>query len=283
MKRAATCALLAMALAVSNTAAAATNYSFDYTLTGASALGIDRAFDDGKNTVLRFINTISDHDRPTVTGADGTVLQTRVIGPYLVLPGVQRHVLVYSKGIVAQVQQGTPPPRYPSPYDFAAQAAPAPIAPVPVAPAPAPAPAAQVGPHRMAPIVVTSSVGGIPTGSSVAIGTAEVSGVTATGAASAAGGFAIVTDEPPPQPVWEAKAGSTLRTTTEAWAKQAGWSVRWLLANGDDYEIEGSTHVGEFTDSIAKLYAPYFAPSFNDSKPLHVKAYAKQKIIVVSE
>lgn len=274
MKRAASCALLAMALAVSNTAAAATNYSFDYTLTGASALGIDRAFDDGKNTVLRFINTISDHDRPTVTGADGTVLQTRVIGPYLVLPGVQHHVLVYSKGIVAQVQQGTPPPRYPSPHDFAAQAAPA-----PVAPAPAPAPSVQSGPHRIAPIIVTSSVGGIPTGSSVAIGTAEVSGATAT----AAGGFAIVTDEPPPQPVWEAKTGSTLRTTTEAWAKKAGWSVRWLLANGDDYEIEGSTHVGEFTDAIAKLYAPYFAPSFNDSKPLHVKAYAKQKILVVSE
>lgn len=270
MKCAVQSALLAFALAVSNPAAAAPTYSFDYSITGASALGIDRAFDDGKNTVLRFVNTIPDHDRPTVTGVDGTVLPTRVLGQYLVLPGIHRHVLVYSHGVVAQVQQGSAPPRYPSPRDFTQVAQSAPASQVQAQPATTPGGRA----------IVTSSVAGIQTAPAVVIGGPASA---ASAPAQKAGGFSVVADAPAPDPIWEAKAGSTLRNTTETWAKRAGWSVRWLLANGDDYEVDASSYQGEFTGAIARLYAPYFAPSFNDSKPLHVKAYAKQKILVVSE
>jgi hypothetical protein len=267
MKRVALSVLLLVAMTANTTAATA--YSFDYTVSGAAAFGIDRAFDDGKNTVLRFTSPIPLSDVPTVTSADGTPLSTRVIGPYLVMPGLQRHILMYRRGIVAQVQQGripAPPPapasRWAAPSSTPASFAEASVAPTAVVP-------------RTQPVVFTSSVAGIQT--------ATTAPAPLPSPAPASGGIAIISDELPPLPVWEAKAGSTLRTTTEAWAKQSGWTVRWLLSNGDDYEVAPVKYTGEFTDSLAKLYAPYFVPSFNGNKPLHVKAYAKPKILVISE
>ncbi|MCD0253111.1 TcpQ domain-containing protein [Xanthomonas campestris pv. campestris] len=282
MKRVALSALLLLSIAAADSAAA-TPYSFDYTVTGANAFGIERVFDDGKNTVLRFINNLPPGDAPTVTTADGTPLPTRVVGPYLVLQGLQRHVLLYRKGIVAQVRQGRAEVPYPTPALAFSQ----PVAPMPAAPVAAvPQPAQAAG----APVVVSSSVAGIQTAKPVVVaGATPATTLTpATAAAVAApqassGGLAVITDELPPAPVWEAKPGSTLRTTTEAWAKQAGWTVRWLLADGDDYEVVAGRYVGDFAESLAKLYAPYFTPSFNGDKPLHVKAYAKPKVIVVSE
>lgn len=296
MKCVAKCAALRTLLAIAITTAIATgnparaaNYSFDYTTAGTAALGIDRVFDDGKDTVLRFVNPISAADRPTVTTADGTVLQTRVVANYLVLPGVQRHVLIYSKGYAAQIQHGRAPDVYLPP---AQQSWPsAPVAPPtaasfePVAMVPSTAERASEA-HRTAPVIVTSSVAGIQTAQPVAVGTPATAALPAKpdpDAARPGGGLSLVSDELPPLPTWEAKAGSTLRTTTEAWAKQAGWTVRWLLNDGDDYEVDAVKYSGDFAESLAKLYAPYFAPSFNNDKPLHVKAYAKPKVIVVSE
>lgn len=287
MKRVALlCALLLTAVA--HPVIAASQYTFDYTVTGADALGITRAFDDGKNTVLAFVNAIPHDDRPTVTAADGSPLQTRVIGNYLVLPGLQRHVLIYSKGVVAQVQYGSAPPPYrPAPPPYAPQYAQAPATPVPYVPAP---PAVAPAPKRT--VIFTSSVAGVQTAPPVvwrgtaapgALAAAAPSSAPTIAAESPRGGLAVIADETPPLPVWTVKAGSTLRTTTDAWAKRAGWTVRWNLKNGDDYEVSPATYTAEFTDALADLYAPYFAPSFNDNKPLRVRAYAKPKIIVVSE
>lgn len=288
MKRASLCGLLL--LAMNN--ASATAYNFDYTVNGAEAVGITRAFDNGQNTVLAFLNPIT-VDRPTVTTDDGSVLNATVVGGnYLVLPGLQRHVLIYTKGVVAQVQYGRaplPPVAAQIQPPAAAVAAPQVTAPsaAPAAPASAPA-AAAATPGQASRVIVTSSVGGVQTAPAVATSAgggsaAPASAASPAASSPAAGGLAVVTDELPPEQAWFAKASSTLRVTTEAWARQAGWSVRWMLADGDDYEVEGRKYSGDFTDALAQLYAPYFAPSFNDSKPLKVRAYAKQKIIVVTE
>ncbi|MEI2263604.1 TcpQ domain-containing protein [Stenotrophomonas indicatrix] len=283
MKRVALRTLLSVALTCALCAHAhAANYSFDYAVSGAPAFGIDRVFDDGKDTVLRFYAPLREADKPTVTAADGTPLQTRVIGPYLVLPGIQRHVLLYRKGIVAQVHQGRPDMPYPVPGVAQPATAPGVVATTasPAAPATTVPGGEVVQPQttaRIAPVVVTSSVAGVQTSRAV------IGAPTEAAPVASASGLTVISDELPPLPTWEAKADATLRSTTEAWAKQAGWSVRWLLSNGDDYQVDPHTFSGEFTEALAKLYVPYFRPSFNGDKPLRVKAYSLSKIIVVSE
>jgi hypothetical protein len=293
MKRALVCALL-MALALP---LAASPYSFNYSVEGAAVMGIDRVFDDGTNTVVAFYGPLGG-ERPTVVTSTGQVLPYRVVHRYLVLPGIQRHAVIYARGVVAQLVHGRPPSiQLPAPaYAAPASAAPAmPIAALAVA-APsvtALAPAAETviqtpAGHTIRPLVAAlPAPAAIPTQPTVAasasIPAAPAAGAVTTPAVSVATAGFIVTDgpAPPPPPQWMASPGASLRITTEQWAERAGWTVYWQLKNGADYETLSVSASGDFLSALRDLYAPYLQSE--GGKPVRVAAYSRQKILVISE
>lgn len=82
-----------------------------------------------------------------------------------------------------------------------------------------------------------------------------------------------------PLPVWQAKAGTTLRHTIEDWSHTAGWDVRWE-ADLLDYPIdEAFSMVGKYLDVITRVFDLY-----KDAKrPFSVEVYPSQKLVVVKE
>lgn len=228
--------------------ATASRYNFDYTTRGGDAVGIDRVFDDGTNTVLAFANPFPENAlHPTVTSADGSVLPFRITGRYLVLPGIQQHVLVYTRGMVAQVRYGAPPPPTLRPGASAIVASP-----LPADPQPAPA-----------------SSGALIASTPVAAAITDVDSALPAPVARAE----------PSAPRWEARIAGTLQETTQRWAREAGWTVRWELPEGADYAVHAASYTGDFLNALEQLYAPYLI----GPTPLKVQAYSRQKVIVVSE
>lgn len=272
-RRAFACALL-LALA---TTAHAGNYNFDYTTDGGNVMGIDRVFDDGRNTVVAFYGPLG-YERPTVTTAAGQVLPYRVNGRYLILPDIQRHVLVYARGVVAQVIHGRPPAlQLPSPYQVPpAQPTPAPYVPAPTATVPTP-PSTLPGSTALAHAPATPAPAPVPA-------VAQLPAAPAAAMADDEESRFVVSDElppPPPKPRWAANAGASLRNTTEQWASRAGWKVYWHLSDGADYETLATTAEGEFLTALRELYAPYLQA--HGDKPVRVAAYPRQKVLVISE
>lgn len=83
---------------------------------------------------------------------------------------------------------------------------------------------------------------------------------------------------PPPDPVWRAVAGSTLRATVAAWAKQAGWVVRW--EGSVDYPIVAPLEFrGTYVQAITQLIQAYA----HADRPLHAALYTDQRLIRVTE
>lgn len=270
MKRLALACASLLAIATASSAHA-TNYNFDYSTDGGNVMGIDRVFDDGQNTVVAFYGPLGAYERPTVTTTNGNVLPYRVVDRYLVLPGLQRHVLIYARGVVAQVIAGRPPA-----LSFPAFAS----APQPTSYAPEPAAPAAVSPP-VSRVVVRPAVAA-PAAPAVA---ATVPTAIPAAPAPAPEARFIVSDDappPPPKPLWEVGAGESLRNTTERWAQRSGWKVYWHLKNGADYETTATTAEGEFIDAMRSLYAPYLRAD-SQQKPVRVAAYPRQKVIVISE
>lgn len=275
-RRALACALL-LAVATAGSAHANTNYNFDYSTDGGNVMGIDRVFDDGQNTVVAFYGPLGAYERPTVTTPTGNVLPYRVVDRYLVLPGLQRHVIVYARGVVAQVIAGRPPAmNFQSAYANATQA---------TAYAPMPTPAVQ--PNVVTPPAAPAPAYAHHTVRAVAAAPAPVAAAAAPApaAAPAAEDRFIVSEDappPPPKPMWEVGAGESLRNTSERWASRAGWKVYWHLKNGADYETTATSTEGEFLEAMRSLYAPYLQAD-GQNKPVRVAAYPRQKVIVISE
>lgn len=81
-----------------------------------------------------------------------------------------------------------------------------------------------------------------------------------------------------PLPVWEAKDGSTLRTTVEQWAKTAGWTVEWV-PDDLNYEVPYLRIEGSLEDAVLKIFSYYQ----NAERPLLPKGSRQQKFIRVIE
>lgn len=295
--RALVCALL-LAFAASNAAAA--SYNFDYTTDGGQVMGIDRVFDDGQNTVVAFYGPLG-YERPTITSEAGTVLPYRVVDRYLVVPGIHRRVMIYARGVAAQVVYGRAPALQLPAAGFASPAAafPAamsatplrpqaaePVVALPPDPDPAPVPARPA--TSAAGQVFQTAAGhtvrvGVPVSDLPAAPAVAAKATVAAAAAAPANDRFVVSDEeaPPPPPRWTAAPGASLRITTEQWARKAGWTVYWNLKNGADYETLALRADGEFLSALRQLYAPYLQA--DGERPVRVAAYPRQNIIVISE
>lgn len=81
--------LMVMALSgcsTSRTVQPASSYRFDYQAT-QSADGVIRAFDDGRQTIVQFVNLAK--SAPIFTGSDGRMIPYEVQGQYAVLPQIE--------------------------------------------------------------------------------------------------------------------------------------------------------------------------------------------------
>lgn len=264
-------ALLLFACASAN----GSRYSFDYTTHGTDAVGIERVFDDGTNTVLAFGIPFREQDaRPTVTTAEGTVLPFRITGRYLVLPGLQRHVLIYTRGLAAQVRHGRSQETHFKPLttDIVVSELPA----APSGPGTSNALTLETAPSVISqPRALSTTDSAVPT---LAVDDHAVTADLATSHDAEAASKPPVAPTPAPLE-WEAPFAGTLYETTTQWARRAGWNVRWELTNNADYAVDAGTHTGDFLEALQKLYAPYTA----GQNPLRVQAYSRQKVIVISE
>lgn len=84
---------------------------------------------------------------------------------------------------------------------------------------------------------------------------------------------------PPPVPTWAAAQGSTVRSTVEAWAQKAGWTLIWPMTDLDYRIVAPLSFSGSIVDAtggITKLYA-------HADRPLAVDIHTTQKVIVFSE
>lgn len=79
--------------------------------------------------------------------------------------------------------------------------------------------------------------------------------------------------------VWEAKAGSTVRTTMEDWSKRAGWMLVWPMSDLDYRVIAPLRFDGSIVDATSKLARLYESAE----RPLAVGIHTTQKVIVFSE
>lgn len=294
-----------LALLLATAPAMAEKYNFNYAMAGADAIGLVRTFDDGKNTVLAFEGSAA-LTNPTITTVDGTILHYKSISRYAVLPGLQRHVLVYTKGLVAHVRYAPDAGRRFSPPTT-----------VTMAPAPSwtPVPADNVAPRTFTPQHQAQSAASAPTATSpspgvqqhqpappthspaaptIALADAAADGVAAVGkpthstalgsvvtpAASASASATSVADAPlpPPQPSWTAGNGTTLRGSVEEWSAKAQWTVVWDA--GVDYPITGSLkYEGTYLDAIRGIFLAHSKAE----RPLRADLYTSQKLIHITE
>jgi hypothetical protein len=81
---------------VTGAAPRAAELNSGYIVTNQGALGITRAFDDGQNTVLAFVDL--DNQTPQLSGGDGQKIKFRQVDNYAVLPGKFDEVRVTTAG-----------------------------------------------------------------------------------------------------------------------------------------------------------------------------------------
>lgn len=270
--------LIACGLAASTSAAASSRYDFGYQISQGSAVGIVRAFDDGKNTVIAFGDLAT--AKPTITTIDGSPISYRRVTNYAVLPGIQHDMLVYGSGKVASVHYGDAPL---SPKAIASQASSwdaqmnlaiqrqeqlrdladskqsiaTPATRSTSRPAPPPSPSRKEAHGPLA--------------------KARPSAPAATPISRTA---AVITLQKPIAPAWTIKQGETLTQALNDWAGKAGYSVVW---NADHtFNIEASASFdGNFIKAVTDLFDAYKGAD----RPIVVDLYPDQKpkpIVVVS-
>lgn len=83
----------------------------------------------------------------------------------------------------------------------------------------------------------------------------------------------------PAAPLWEAKVGSTVRSTMEDWSKRAGWMLVWPMGDLDYRVIAPLRFNGSIVDATSNLARLYESAE----RPLAVDIHVTQKVIVFSE
>lgn len=83
----------------------------------------------------------------------------------------------------------------------------------------------------------------------------------------------------PPQPIWLAKTGSTLRESITTWADEAGWNVLWMPEDLDYPIIADLRYEGTFEHAVTKIFRAYE----ESERPFWVDGNATQKALIVTE
>ncbi len=82
-----------------------------------------------------------------------------------------------------------------------------------------------------------------------------------------------------PPPTWQARVGSTLRESMQAWAVQAGWTLRWE-ATAINYPIVAPLH---FTGTYVKAVSSAISAYAHADQPLWVCLYTQQQLTRVTD
>jgi hypothetical protein len=287
--------LIAFGIVVSTNAPAAGRYDFGYQISQGNAVGIDRAFDDGKNTVIAFNDLAA--TKPTITTIDGTPVRYRSVTNYAVLSGIHHDVLVYGSGKVASVHYGDAAispkaiaarssawdaamdlevQRQEQLQDLAAnkQKSAASVAPT--------APAATTAVPTITTPVSTSRPASSPPTKDAQGPLAKALPWTPAATPMSRTAAVITLQKPvaPPAPAWTIKQGETLTQALNDWAKKAGYSVVW---NADHtFPIEAAASFdGDFISAVRTLFDAYK----DSDRPVVADLYPDQKpkpVVVVS-
>jgi hypothetical protein len=240
-----------------------------YIVSNQGALGITRAFDDGQNTVLAFVDL--DSQTPQLTGADGKKIKFRQVDNYAVLPGKFDEVRVTTvgnnSGVVRSATLQTPVATTPA---------------IPVAANPAtPVASAATAFATVLPNATVASANNdvlakperkpaaqtmVLSGDMVASNTAATSSATAsaftkpiagnTGAAAIAPVAAPVAAPEPPKPTWQGKAPTDAKVMLLAWAAKAHWTAIWDA--GFTFPIKSNIdYDGTFEQAVGAHYTAY--------------------------
>ena len=249
-----------VASALATTASRADTLNTNYVVSDRNAVGLIRAFDDGSNTILQFVDL--DHQQPLFTDAFGKRLSYRRVGDYAVLPGIEQAVRIAVDGNTAEVRAAadTPITWTPAPRVAPAAATPA-IATAPAASrvaGPQPSPAVATRPvNSGAPVAAKSW----PTTLHPMPATAgTLAAIHAPGKASEATSPAVPVNRPAPpvksEPIWQARAGTDAKTMLTSWAQAAHWRVEWDAPF--TYPIEAPlSYRGDFVTAVSKHFAHY--------------------------
>jgi hypothetical protein len=258
--------------------ASAAELNTGYVVSNQGALGITRAFDDGPNTILAFVDLETQH--PVLTDAAGKKIRYHQVDNYAVLPGryTEVHVVVgRDTGIVRSAVMQPPAPVSTTPYVASAKVPPSTKDVTTSAPAPT---------HAAPPVAACS-----------AHKTAKPCSDQATTIPAAklplkplepphADKPVVATPKPAPKaplPVWTTK-GEWLRPALADWAKQAGWRIRWLDSTGKptdtDRKLDNPLRFeGSFQDAVKQCIELYAAAGDH----LAFDSYPLSKMIIITE
>lgn len=258
-----------------------------YVVTNQYGVGVVRAFDDGDNTILEFADL--DRQQPVLSDAAGKKIRWHRVGEYAVLPGIVPRVMIAANGQVGVAQAAANQQPHsdlqsttrldPPSSEFRTE----PLSTTkPVASLAKPVGGAAMKPAgsgHTVPVRTSAVSRALPWDSKSA------AGGTTTSAVMAKPGAASEVPKPEPKPVvlppptWQARVGSTLRESMQAWATQAGWTLRWE-APGVDYPIVAPLHfAGTYVNASSAAISAYA----HADRPLWVCLYTQQKLTRVTD
>ena len=232
-----------------------------YVVSNQGALGITRAFDDGQNTVLAFIDL--DSQLPQLRSADGQKITFSRVDNYAVLPGRFDEIRVTTAGNNVGVVRSAS-------IQAPAASTPAvrPTMPVAseVAAPPYAAPAAgtdnhlmaQSGPRPAAQTMALSDNAVAAHAANPAASTQARAIDTGTMAASPSAAAPVTAAPRPAAPatVWQGKAPTDAKLMLLAWAAKAHWTAIWDA--GFTFPVKSDiAYDGSFEEAVGAHYAAY--------------------------
>lgn len=261
---------LSMPLAARADALSGQNLNFNYVASNRDGVGMVRAFDDGKRTVVQFVDLAQ--QRPMLTTLSGTTILYRSIGNYAVMGGIEQRFRVYSEGQMSIVSEiGLPPAESPTqrvadvttqPLTVSAPKAAA------VQASPPPAPGGMAGFHA-------TGATPVPTRASTAVARAKPAD-TPTAPAQP-------DPKSAPLPTWTIHRGETLSAALSAWCKRAGWDPPQWTSPYNQTALASVAFRGTFTGAVQQLFQAYKAAGAGEAgyHPLRVQLYVDQHLLRV--
>ena len=279
---------LALALALAVPMAHARGLSdrdlnFNYIASNRDGIGMVRAFDDGKRTIVQFVDLAQ--QRPMLTELNGTAIPYRAIGNYAVMDAIEPRFRVYSEGQMSVVSEiGLPPATLPASPAAGVETQPLESSPlqralvVAAAPTPPPGTAKVPSAPKVAPTHRVQTV---------------VLGADNTRAQVAAPAPSMPPHKPKPRaptapptqppPAWTVHRGETLHAALATWCKRAGWQLPQWDVRFNQSALASVTFHGTFVSAVTQLFDAYTQaartqPGFH---PLRVQVLIDEHLIHV--
>lgn len=219
-----------MSALVAESVFAAGDVNDNYAVSNQASLGITKAFDDGQNTVVVFVDI--EEENPVLTDKAGKKIRYQRVGDYAVLPGLFDEVHV-SEGAARGIVKMSNSPSTPTNY------AAAPVMPSAPAALSADTPAYKSGsavyeiPYaKRSPVAngALTQTGTATTNSAMQTPTLSPTAtapLTRVGTATTTIAVAKPVTPATPKATWSLKQGYPIGDQMKAWGKQAHWDVVW--------------------------------------------------------